>query len=125
MPVVVQIPCAACGAANRVPEERLGDVPVCGRCRERLFREHPVELDDASFERFVSRSDLPGLVDFWATSLAAHPAAHPAGTSSGSSRPCRRHPIESSQVRARARNLPLDSATLVPRRQPSKVGAEE
>ena len=66
MPVVVQIPCAACGAANRVPEERLGDVPVCGRCRARLFGEHPAELDDGSFQRFVGRSDLPVLVDFWA-----------------------------------------------------------
>ena len=64
--VVVQIPCAGCGALNRVPEERLGDVPVCGRCHARLFGEHPVALDDGSFERFVSRSDLPVLVDFWA-----------------------------------------------------------
>ena len=63
---VVQLPCAACGTANRVPAGRLGDVPVCGRCRARLFGEHPVALDDASFERFVSRSELPVLVDFWA-----------------------------------------------------------
>lgn len=67
MKSLLQIPCASCGAANRVPAERLGDVPVCGRCRTRLFPDHPVALDDASFERFVSRSDLPVLVDFWAT----------------------------------------------------------
>ena len=60
------MPCAACGAANRVPEDRLGDAPICGRCRARLLGEHPVALDDASFERFVGRSDLPVLVDFWA-----------------------------------------------------------
>jgi thioredoxin 2 len=63
---VVQIPCARCGAANRVPAARLGDVPVCGRCRERLFPDHPIALDDATFARFVERSDLPVLVDFWA-----------------------------------------------------------
>jgi thioredoxin 2 len=63
---VVQLPCAACGALNRVPADRLGDVPVCGRCQARLFGEHPAELDDAGFERFVSRSELPVLVDFWA-----------------------------------------------------------
>jgi len=62
---IVQVPCAACGAANRVPAARLGDVPVCGRCRGRLF-EHPAALDDAGFARFVERSDLPVLVDFWA-----------------------------------------------------------
>jgi thioredoxin 2 len=66
MTVIIQIPCARCGAANRVPEARLGDVPVCGRCRERLFPAHPVALDDTSFARFVERSDLPVLVDFWA-----------------------------------------------------------
>lgn len=63
---MLQIPCAACGAANRVPEGRLADVPVCGRCRARLFGEHPAALDDASFQRYVERSELPVLVDFWA-----------------------------------------------------------
>jgi thioredoxin 2 len=62
----VRIPCGACGAANRAPADRLGDVPVCGRCGARLFGDHPVELGDASFERFVAGSDLPVLVDFWA-----------------------------------------------------------
>ena len=64
--VTVQIPCGSCGSANRVPTERLGDVPVCGRCKARLFPAHPIELGEASFERFVGRSDLPVLVDFWA-----------------------------------------------------------
>lgn len=63
----VQIPCAACGSANRVPRARLGDVPICGRCRARLFGEHPAALDDASFERYVSKSELPVVVDFWAS----------------------------------------------------------
>lgn len=63
---MIQIPCAACGAANRVPPERLADVPVCGRCRAHLFPVPPAALDDASFERFVSRADVPVVVDFWA-----------------------------------------------------------
>jgi thioredoxin 2 len=62
----VLIPCGACGATNRVPRPRLDDVPVCGRCKSRLFPEHPTDLDDTAFERFVGRSDLPVLVDFWA-----------------------------------------------------------
>jgi len=66
MSEVAHVPCAACGAANRVPVARLGDVPVCGRCGARLFGEHPAALDDAGFERFVGRSDLPVVVDFWA-----------------------------------------------------------
>ena len=41
--------------------------PVCGRCSARLFADHPATLDDESFERFVERSELPVLVDFWAS----------------------------------------------------------
>ena len=63
---VLRVPCGSCLAANRVPESRLGDVPVCGRCRARLFGP-PAALDDGSFEPFVAHSDLPVLVDFWAT----------------------------------------------------------
>lgn len=63
---VLRIPCGACGALNRVPARRLGDVPVCGRCKARLFGDPPVALDDASFESYVSRADLPVVVDFWA-----------------------------------------------------------
>lgn len=62
----VDLPCAACGARNRVPKDRLGDVPVCGRCKEKLLPGHPVSLDDANFGRYIQRSGLPVLVDFWA-----------------------------------------------------------
>ena len=58
--------CPDCGATNRVPAERLGDGPVCGRCGAELLAAHPVELTDASFAGFVSRTELPVLVDFWA-----------------------------------------------------------
>ena len=60
------IACAACGSVNRVPAARLGDDPVCGRCGQALLPGAPVELDDAHFEAFVSRTELPVVVDFWA-----------------------------------------------------------
>ena len=49
-----------------VPEERLADQPRCGKCHEDIFNAHPVELTAASFNRHVSRNDIPVLVDFWA-----------------------------------------------------------
>lgn len=61
----VHVPCPACGAQNRVPAARLGDRPVCGRCKAPLFGA-PAELDGASLRRHLERSDLPVLVDFWA-----------------------------------------------------------
>jgi len=57
--------CPACGAINRLPAERLG-AGNCGRCGEGLFPGQPLTLDEAGFERHVSRDDLPVLVDFWA-----------------------------------------------------------
>lgn len=62
----MQLPCPHCRTVNRVPHERLGDAPRCGRCREPLFASHPVTLDQGSFDLHASRSDLPLLVDFWA-----------------------------------------------------------
>jgi thioredoxin 2 len=62
----VHLPCPACLAANRVPVARLGDRPICGRCKTRLFGDHPAELHSSSFGAYIERSDLPVLVDFWA-----------------------------------------------------------
>jgi len=58
--------CASCSTANRVPAERLGDDPKCGRCGAPLLDGKPVALDEASFDSFIGRNELPVLVDFWA-----------------------------------------------------------
>jgi len=57
--------CPSCRAVNRVDPARLGS-GVCGKCGATLLPDTPVELDDASFQEFVTRNDLPVLVDFWA-----------------------------------------------------------
>jgi len=58
--------CPQCLAANRVPRARLGDQPVCGKCRTRLLPGTPLALAGQAFERYVAGSELPVLVDFWA-----------------------------------------------------------
>lgn len=58
--------CPRCATANRVPEARLAEQPVCGRCASPLFEGRPAELDTAAFEAQLERSDLPLVVDFWA-----------------------------------------------------------
>ncbi|QDV42767.1 Thioredoxin-2 [Stieleria neptunia] len=59
--------CSDCLAVNRVPGNRLNDRPICGKCQTPLLPANPVELTDRSFGKFVSRSDVPVLVDFWAS----------------------------------------------------------
>lgn len=63
---MVQIVCAHCLTANRVPEARLGDRPNCGKCHAPLLDGRPVELHEASFDMLVNRTELPVVVDFWA-----------------------------------------------------------
>ena len=63
----LHVVCPHCHATNRVASDRLGHAPECGKCHKPLFAGHPVALDEASFEKHIARSDLPVLVDFWAS----------------------------------------------------------
>ncbi|MCG6896149.1 MAG: thioredoxin TrxC [Thiocapsa sp.] len=58
--------CPSCEAVNRVPAARLSDRPTCGKCKRPLFEGHPVALSDHNFDRYLTRGDLPLVVDFWA-----------------------------------------------------------
>lgn len=60
------IVCPHCDAVNRVPTDKLGANPTCGKCKQPLFTAHPVELTEANFMRHITNSDIPVLVDFWA-----------------------------------------------------------
>jgi thioredoxin 2 len=62
----VHVVCPDCSGVNRVPASRLGETPVCGKCRAPLFQGHPVALGAATFAAHVERGDLPVVVDFWA-----------------------------------------------------------
>ena len=69
MAEIVMFRCPACGAINRVPQDRLvqGLEPVCGRCKTPLpVSARPVTVTDATFAADVERSPLPVLVDAWA-----------------------------------------------------------
>jgi len=62
----VHIVCPHCTAINRIPANRIGENPRCGKCRQPLFTAHPVELTSANFRKHIERNDIPVLVDFWA-----------------------------------------------------------
>lgn len=67
MSAPLRVVCPHCSATNRVPSDRLGQGPRCGQCHQPLFTGHPVELNEVSFERQIANSDLPVVVDFWAS----------------------------------------------------------
>jgi thioredoxin 2 len=59
--------CPNCNKVNRVATSRLGDQPRSGNCKQPLFSGRPVQLHEATFDRFIGRSDVPVVVDFWAS----------------------------------------------------------
>ena len=62
----LHIVCPQCSAVNRIPRQRLAEQPKCGKCHQPLFNGRPLELNQAAFQKHVSRNDIPLLVDFWA-----------------------------------------------------------
>jgi len=63
----LHIACPTCGASNRLPESRLADAPKCGKCGAVLFSAHPVPVADANFDKIVGGTDVPVVVDCWAS----------------------------------------------------------
>lgn len=63
----LHVACPTCGASNRLPELRLDESPKCGKCGTALFSSHPVAVTDANFEKLVGGTDLPVVVDCWAS----------------------------------------------------------
>ena len=61
------IVCPHCAASNRVPSEKLGAGGKCGKCHQPLFGGAPITLTAATFDAHAARSDIPLLVDFWAS----------------------------------------------------------
>jgi thioredoxin 2 len=64
----VIVPCAACGAANRLPFAALDKRTRCAKCKSLLAPPGvPVEApSDAAFAAAAAQSAIPLVVDFWA-----------------------------------------------------------
>ena len=67
MKAKINIVCPECFVTNSLSKTRLGDNPKCGNCGNYLFISKPVELNDSNFKKFTNRTDIPVVVDFWAS----------------------------------------------------------
>jgi thioredoxin 2 len=61
------IACPHCDTLNRIPVERLEQQPSCGKCKQKVFIGAPIELTTANFSQHANKSELPLVVDFWAS----------------------------------------------------------
>jgi thioredoxin 2 len=58
--------CANCNTTNRVPTDRLGDKPKCGKCKQQILQGLPVELNSDNVSVVLNGNSVPVLVDCWA-----------------------------------------------------------
>lgn len=61
------IACPHCSTLNRVQPEKFADQPKCGQCKDALFAGKPIELTQQNFVNQIQKSELPVVVDFWAS----------------------------------------------------------
>ena len=61
------IACPHCAGLNRIQAEKLAAAPVCGKCKQPLFNGQPVDITSANFANLVQKSELPIVLDFWAS----------------------------------------------------------
>ena len=59
------IPCPHCNGLNRIPGDRLGEHPKCGRCKNEVLKARPFDLQQTDYASQI-KGDLPLLVDVWA-----------------------------------------------------------
>jgi thioredoxin 2 len=62
------VKCPSCGTGNRIPADKEGIRGHCGRCKAILtpLYCHPQQVNDRTFDAFVSSYSGPVLAEFWA-----------------------------------------------------------
>lgn len=61
-----RLTCLDCGTPNRVPPEKLGDTPKCGKCGGWLITGKVAEITPSTLQKAAQDTAMPLVVDFWA-----------------------------------------------------------
>lgn len=62
----MRVICPNCLSVNNVPKKDSYLKANCGKCKESLLDNKPINLSNANFDEIVVNSDIPVIVDFWA-----------------------------------------------------------
>jgi thioredoxin 2 len=63
----MRVICPSCLSINNVPKKDSYLKANCGKCKESLLNNKPITLTNSNFDEIVVNSDIPVIVDFWAS----------------------------------------------------------
>ena len=63
----MRVICPNCLSINNVPKKDSYLKANCGKCKESLLNNKPITLTNSNFDEIVVNSDIPVIVDFWAS----------------------------------------------------------
>ena len=62
----MRVICPSCLSINNVPKKDSYLKANCGKCKESLLDNKPINLTNVNFDEVVVNSEIPVIVDFWA-----------------------------------------------------------
>ena len=62
----MRVVCPSCQSINNVPKKDSYVKANCGKCKESLLNNKPINLTNTNFDEIVVNSEIPVIVDFWA-----------------------------------------------------------
>ncbi|MDD2894539.1 MAG: thioredoxin TrxC [Aliarcobacter sp.] len=62
----MRVICPSCLSINNVPKKDSYLKANCGKCKESLLNNKPINLTNANFDEIIVNSEIPVIVDFWA-----------------------------------------------------------
>ena len=62
----MRVICPNCLSINNVPKKDSYLKANCGKCKESLLNNKPINLTNANFDEVIVNSEIPVIVDFWA-----------------------------------------------------------
>lgn len=62
----MRVICPSCLEINNIPKKDSYKKANCGKCKNSLLDNNPIDLTNNNFDEIIVNSDIPVVVDFWA-----------------------------------------------------------